>query len=433
MKVCRNGFLLNWTPNSWNCKKMEALDKIEADIISIRKQFPILDQKVNGKPLIYFDNGATTQKPKQVIDKIVEYYSSYNSNIHRGVHTLSQKATMAYDEARAFIAKYLNAKNPNEVIFTKGTTESINFVAKCFGQKFISKGDEIIVSEMEHHSNILPWQELCNSGGAMLKVIPVTDEGKLNYDAFEKLIDSNTKLISVTHVSNTLGTVNDVKRIIEFAHSKNIPVMLDGAQAIPHLKVDLQDLDVDFYCFSGHKVYAPTGIGILYVKEKWLNQFDVYQSGGGTIKTVSFEKTVYAESPHKFEAGTPNIEGAIALAEALKYVEQIGIGNIAKHEHELLVYATEKLLQIKDLKIYGTALCKAGVISFNVGNIHPFDIGTLLDKQGIAVRTGHHCTQPLMAHYGIQGTVRMSFAIYNTKDEIDVFIEALNKAIKMLR
>lgn len=411
---------------------MEALDKMEADIISIRKQFPILDQKVNGKPLIYFDNGATTQKPKQVIDKIVDYYSAYNSNIHRGVHTLSQKATTAYDEARVFIAKYINAKNANEVIFTKGTTESINFVAKCFGDKFIGKGDEIIVSEMEHHSNILPWQELCNNVNAVLRVIPITDEGKLNYDAFEKLVGPKTKLISVTHVSNTLGTVNDVKRIIDFAHKNDIPVMLDGAQAIPHLKVDLQELDVDFYCFSGHKVYAPTGIGILYAKEKWLNEFNAYQTGGGTIKTVSFEKTVYAEAPHKFEAGTPNIEGAIALAEALKYVEQIGIGTIAKHEHELLVYATEKLLQIKHLKIYGTALCKAGVISFNVGDIHPFDIGTLLDKQGIAVRTGHHCTQPLMAHYGIQGTVRMSFAIYNTKEEIDVFIEALNKTLKML-
>jgi cysteine desulfurase/selenocysteine lyase len=412
---------------------MEAIDKIETDIISIRKQFPILDQTVNGKPLIYFDNGATTQKPKQVIDKIVEYYSVYNSNIHRGVHTLSQKATTAYDEARAFIGKYINAKNSNEVIFTKGTTESINFIAKCFGQKFIAKGDEIIVSEMEHHSNILPWQELCTSAGAILKVIPVTDEGKLDYEAFEKLVSPKVKLISVTHVSNTLGTVNDVKRIIEFAHSKNIPVMLDGAQAIPHLKVDVQDLNADFYCFSGHKVYAPTGIGILFAKEKWLNQFDVYQAGGGTIKTVSFTKTEYAEAPHKFEAGTPNIEGAIALSEALKYIDNIGIGNIAKHEHELLVYATEKLLQIKDLKIYGTAPCKAGVISFNVGNIHPFDIGTLLDKQGIAVRTGHHCTQPLMARYGIQGTVRMSFAIYNTKEEIDFFINALNKTLKILQ
>jgi len=411
---------------------MEALNKIALDLVSIRKQFPILDQKINGKPLIYFDNGATTQKPKQVIDKITEYYSSYNSNIHRGVHTLSQKATTAYDEARAYVANFINAKKTSEVIFTKGTTESVNFVATCFGKKFISKGDEIVVSEMEHHSNILPWQELCNSTGAVLKVIPVTEEGKLDYVAFEKLLNPKTKLISVTHVSNTLGTVNDVKRIIDFAHSMNIPVMLDGAQAIPHLKVDVQDLDADFYCFSGHKVYAPTGIGILYAKEKWLNQFDAYQPGGGSIKTVSFAKTEYADAPHKFEAGTPNIEGAIALAEALRYVNEIGISTIANHEHELLIYATEKLLQINELKIFGTAPCKAGVISFNVGNIHPFDIGTLLDKQGIAVRTGHHCTQPLMARYGIQGTVRMSFAIYNTKQEIDVFIEALNKTLKML-
>lgn len=411
---------------------MKTLDKIELDSISIRGQFPILDQKINGKPLIYFDNGATTQKPKQVIDKITEFYSSYNSNIHRGVHTLSQKATAAYDEARAYVANYINAKKTSEVIITKGTTESVNFVATCFGNKFISEGDEIVVSEMEHHSNILPWQELCNAKGAVLKVIPVTEEGKLDYEAFEKLLNQKTKLVSVTHVSNTLGTVNDVKRIIEFARSKNIPVMLDGAQAIPHLKVDVLDLDADFYCFSGHKVYAPTGIGILYAKEKWLNQFDAYQPGGGSIKSVSFAKTEYADAPHKFEAGTPNIEGAIALAEALRYVNEMGISTIANHEHALLVYATEKLLQINDLKIYGTAPCKAGVISFNVGNIHPFDIGTLLDKQGIAVRTGHHCTQPLMQRYGIQGTVRMSFAIYNTKQEIDVFIEALNKTLKML-
>ena len=399
---------------------------------TIRDEFPILNRVVNNKPLVYFDNGATTQKPNQVINSIVNYYSNYNSNIHRGVHTLSVEATNAYDCSRKIIAEFIGALNPEEVIFTKGTTESINFVAHCFSEKFISAGDEVLVSEMEHHSNILPWQECCRKKGASLKIIPVKDNGTLDELAFEKLISSKTKIISITHVSNTLGTVNNVEKIIQYAHAKNIPVLIDGAQAIPHLPIDLQKLDADFYCFSGHKVYAPTGIGVLYAKEKWLNLFEPYQSGGGTIKSVTFEKTEYANFPHKFEAGTPNIEGAIALAEAFKFLRKFGISTIANHENALLEYCTQQLNQIENVVILGNAPCKAGVISFNVKNIHPYDIGTLLDKQGIAVRTGHHCTQPLMNRFGVQGTVRISFAIYNSNNEIDVFIEALKKSIKLL-
>lgn len=408
------------------------MSKIGYDVQEVRKQFPILSRKVNGKPLVYFDNGATTQKPKQVIDAIVEYYSSYNSNIHRGVHTLSQEATTRYDEARAYVAQYLNAHSANEIIFTRGTTESVNFVAFNFS-RLIHEGDEILVSEMEHHSNILPWQKLCQDKKAVLKVIPVDDNGQLQEGAFEKLVSTKTKIISLAHVSNTLGTINNVKSMIEYAHSKNVPVMVDGAQAVPHMAVDVQDLDADFYCFSGHKIYAPTGIGVLYAKEKWLNVFDVYQSGGGTIKTVTFEKTEYTDGPHKFEAGTPHIEGAIALAEALRYVNNIGIDNIAQHEHELLVYATQKLKEIKDLHIIGEAANKAGVISFVIDNIHPFDLGMLLDAQGIAVRTGHHCTQPLMNRYKINGTVRVSFGLYNTKEEVDALITGINKALQRLR
>lgn len=411
---------------------MKPVVENKIDIQHIRKQFSILNRTVNGKPLVYFDNGATTQKPKRVIESIVGYYSNFNANIHRGVHTLSQEATTAYDNARKYIADYIHADSPEEVIFTKGTTESINFVAECFGELFFQEGDEVILSEMEHHSNILPWQALCERKKGKLRIIPVDDFGRLDLSKFDEMISERTKIIALTHVSNTLGTVNDVQLIIEKAHAKNIPVLIDGAQAIPHLGVNVKELSADFYCFSGHKVYAPTGIGILFAKKKWLSQFRPYQYGGGTIKSVTFEKTEYAESPHKFEAGTPNIEGAIALAEALKFVNEIGIGELAKHEHELTVYATERLKEINGVKIFGDVPCKAAVISFNVGSIHPFDIGTLLDKQGIAVRTGHHCTQPLMQRYEIPGTVRISFAIYNTKEEINVFIEALKKAIKML-
>lgn len=411
---------------------METVSKIGYDVQEVRKQFPILARKVNGKPLVYFDNGATTQKPMQVIEAIVDYYSSYNSNIHRGVHTLSQEATTRYDEARAYVAQHLNAASANEIIFTRGTTESVNFVAWAFG-KFVNEGDEVLISEMEHHSNLLPWQQLCKTKKAVLKIIPVDENGQLIQEIYRQLVTDKTSIIAFAHVSNTLGTVNPVKEMIAFAHKKNIPVMVDGAQAVPHMAVDVRELDADFYCFSGHKVYAPTGIGVLYAKEKWLNLFDAYQTGGGTIKTVTFENTEYTEGPHKFEAGTPNIEGAIALAEALKYVDHIGMDKIAHHEHELLVYATQKLKAIPGLKIIGEAAEKAGVISFVIGNVHPLDLGMLLDAQGIAVRTGHHCTQPLMQRYKINGTVRVSFALYNTFEEIDQLVTGINKSLQRLK
>lgn len=402
------------------------------NIEEIRKQFPILNVSINGKPLVYLDNGATTQKPKLVVDAITDYYSNTNANIHRGVHSLSQLATTRYDQARKYIADYINAELPEEVIFTKGTTDSINLIAACF-EKFVAENDEILISEMEHHSNILPWQVLCEKKKAKLKVIPINDKGELIIEQFQELVSAKTKLIAITHVSNTLGTINPVKEIISIAHKNNVPVLIDGAQSIPHLKVDVRDLDADFFVFSGHKVYAPTGIGICYAKKKWWDQFSSYQTGGGTIKTVSFEKTEYAEAPHKFEAGTPNIEGTIVLAEALKFVSAIGIEEIHQHENELSIYAESKLKELPDVKIIGEAKNKAGVISFVVEGIHPFDIGTILDKQGVAVRTGHHCTQPLMQRFGIPGTIRISFAIYNTKEEIDIFITALQKAIKMLK
>jgi cysteine desulfurase/selenocysteine lyase len=402
------------------------------DVHKIRKDFPILSRMVNDKPLIYLDNGATSQKPKHVIDAIVECYTTQNANIHRGVHRMSQDVTDVYENARITVQKHIGAKNENEIIFTRGTTESINFIATVFGKKYVNAGDEIIVSEMEHHSNILPWQQLCEEKNAVLKVIPMTDSGELQMDEYKKLLSEKTKLIAIAHVSNTLGTVNPVKEMIAIAHSKNIPVLVDGAQSIPHIKVDVQDLDADFYCFSGHKVYAPAGVGILYGKEEWLKKLPNYQVGGGTIKTVSFNTSEYAESPLRFEAGTPNIEGGIGLAAALDYINTLGIKNIAVYEQELLDYATEKLSAIHNLRIIGTAKEKASVISFVVEGIHPLDIGILLDAQGIAVRTGHHCTQPIIAHYKIPGTVRASFSFYNTKDEIDVFANAIVKSIKRI-
>ncbi|WP_317125156.1 MULTISPECIES: cysteine desulfurase [unclassified Flavobacterium] len=402
------------------------------DVHKIRKDFPILSRMVNNKPLIYFDNGATTQKPQQVIDSLIKYYTVQNANIHRGVHRMSQDVTDEYENARITVQKHIGAKQEHEIIFTSGTTDSINFIATAFGKKYVNAGDEIVVSEMEHHSNILPWQQLCEEKNAVLKVVPITDSGELCMDEYKKLLSAKTKLIAITHVSNTLGTVNPVKEMIAIAHSKNIPVLVDGAQSIPHIKVDVQDLDADFYCFSGHKVYAPTGVGILYGKEEWLNKLPNYQVGGGTIKTVSFDKSEYAESPLRFEAGTPNIEGGIGLAVALDYINVLGLENIATYEHELLGYATEKLSAIDNLRIIGTAKEKASVISFVVDGIHPLDLGMLLDAQGIAVRTGHHCTQPLMAHYQIPGTVRASFSFYNTKEEIDVFANAIVKSIKRI-
>lgn len=412
--------------------KTEATTVNVYDVQKYRRDFPILSRQVNGKPLVYFDNGATTQKPKQVIDSIVTYYSEYNANIHRGVHRLSQEASAAYEEARRKVRNHIAATHDEEIIFTRGTTDAVNLVAHAYLRNRLQPGDEIVITGMEHHSNILPWQQLCEERGAILRVIPVTDSGELDQSAVQKIFSPKTKFFAFTHVSNTLGTINPAKELTAFAHDHNVPVFIDGAQAIPHLEVDVRDINCEFYCFSGHKVYAPTGIGALYVKKDLLDDMQPYQTGGGTIKTVTFEKTEYVSGPLKYEAGTPNIEGAIGLGVALDYVNEIGMENIAAHEHELFVYAKSKLKEISGIRFIGEAKNQAGVISFVVGNIHPFDIGTILDQQGVAVRTGHHCTQPLMSCFGIPGTVRVSFALYNTKEEIDMFIVALQKAVKML-
>ncbi|MTE27040.1 aminotransferase class V-fold PLP-dependent enzyme [Winogradskyella ouciana] len=401
------------------------------DVKAIRKDFPILNREVNGKPLIYFDNAATSQTPQQVIDVIVDYYSNYNANIHRGVHSLSQEATDAYEQARLKIQKHFNAKHPYEVILTSGTTHGINLVANGFSS-LLEKGDEVIVSALEHHSNIVPWQMLCERTGAILKVIPMNENGELILSEFNSLLNENTKLVFVNHISNALGTINPIKDIIEKAHSVGAAVLVDGAQSCPHIKPDVQELDVDFYVCSAHKMCGPTGVGMLYGKEKWLKKLPPYQGGGEMIAEVTFEKTTYADLPHKFEAGTPNICGGIAFGAAIDYMNQIGFDSISQYEHGLLEYATEQLLQIEGLKIYGTSKNKTSVISFNVGNIHPYDIGTILDKMGIAVRTGHHCAQPIMDFYKIPGTIRASFMFYNTKEEIDTFIASLKKAVMML-
>ncbi len=403
-------------------------DKID----EIRAEFPILSEKIYNKPLIYFDNAATTQKPRCVVEKINYAYYHLNSNIHRGVHYLSMKATEAHEAARAKVAHFLGAAKREEIIFTRGTTEAINLVAHTFGDTFCNAGDEVIISVMEHHSNIVPWQMLCERKNMKLKVIPMNSDGELIIEEFKKLISERTKIISVAHVSNVLGTVNPVREIIETAHAANIPVLIDGAQAVPHIKVNVQDIDADFYVFSGHKIYAPTGIGVLYGKEKWLNAIKPYQGGGEMIQTVTFKKTTYNELPFKFEAGTPDYVGSTALAEALNYVESIGIDEIAAYEHELTEYAMQRLREIEGIRFFGTAKEKSAVISFLVGNIHPYDMGMLLDKLGIAVRTGHHCAQPLSDSLGIPGTVRASFAFYNTKEEIDAFIEALKRVVMML-
>ncbi|WP_179333828.1 aminotransferase class V-fold PLP-dependent enzyme [Winogradskyella costae] len=401
------------------------------DVQKIRKDFPILQREVNGKPLVYFDNAATSQTPQQVIDVIVDYYSNYNANIHRGVHSLSQEATDAYEQARLKIQKHFNAKQSHEIIFTSGTTHSINLVANGFSS-LLKKGDEIIVSALEHHSNIVPWQMLCERTGASLKVIPMNENGELILSDYDALLNKNTKLVFVNHISNALGTINPIEYIIEKAHAVGAAVLVDGAQSCPHLKPDVQALDVDFYVCSAHKICGPTGVGMLYGKEEWLNKLPPYQGGGEMIAEVSFEKTTYAGLPHKFEAGTPNICGGIAFGAALDYMNAIGFDAIANYENELLDYGTKELLKIESVKIYGTAKEKTSVISFNVKNIHPYDIGTILDKMGIAVRTGHHCAQPIMDFYKIPGTVRASFMFYNTKEEIDTFITALKKAIMML-
>lgn len=401
------------------------------DIKSIREDFPILNRKVNGKPLVYLDNAATSQTPQQVIDVIVDYYSNYNANIHRGVHTLSQEATDAYENARRTIQSHFNAKHPHEIIFTSGTTHSINMIANGFAS-LLKKGDEIIVSALEHHSNIVPWQMLCEKTGATLKVIPMNSKGELIISEYDMLLNENTKLVFVNHISNALGTINPIENIITKAHDVGAAVLIDGAQACPHLKPDVQKLNVDFYVCSAHKICGPTGIGMLYGKEEWLQKLPPYQGGGEMIAEVSFDKTTYADLPHKFEAGTPNVCGGIAFGAAIDYMNTIGFETIAQYEGELLEYATTELLYIDGLKIYGTSANKTSVISFNVGNIHPYDLGTLLDKMGIAVRTGHHCAQPIMDFYKIPGTVRASFMFYNTKEEIDLFISALKKSIMML-
>jgi len=401
------------------------------DVKSIREDFPILNRKVNGKPLVYLDNAATSQTPQQVIDVIVDYYSNYNANIHRGVHTLSQEATDAYENARRTIQSHFNAKHPHEIIFTSGTTHSINMIANGFAS-LLKKGDEIIVSALEHHSNIVPWQMLCEKTGATLKVIPMNSEGELIISEYDMLLNENTKLVFVNHISNALGTINPIENIITKAHDVGAAVLIDGAQACPHLKPDVQKLNVDFYVCSAHKICGPTGIGMLYGKEEWLQKLPPYQGGGEMIAEVSFDKTTYADLPHKFEAGTPNVCGGIAFGAAIDYMNTIGFETIAQYEGELLEYATTELLYIDGLKIYGTSANKTSVISFNVGNIHPYDLGTLLDKMGIAVRTGHHCAQPIMDFYKIPGTVRASFMFYNTKEEIDLFISALKKSIMML-
>jgi len=401
------------------------------NINDIRHQFPTLHQKVNGYPLVYLDNGATTHKPQVVIDAISQYYEKLNSNIHRGVHFLSQKATDAYEASRETIRQHLNAQYLHEIIFTKGNTEAINLVANGFGQ-ILQNGDEILVSAMEHHSNIVPWQMACKNSSATLKVIPMDKKGILDMESYKNLLSSKTKVVAVNHISNALGTINPVKEMIKWAHKVGAAVLIDGAQAGPHCKIDVQNLDADFYCISGHKLYGPTGIGALYGKEKWLKKLPPYQGGGEMIASVSFDKTSYADLPHKFEAGTPNIAGGIALKTAIDWVNQIGLDNIISYEKELIDYATNELSKIQDIRFIGQAKEKAGVISFLVGNFHPYDVGVILDKLGIAVRTGHHCAQPVMDQFSIPGTIRASFAVYNSTEEVNRLVEGVKKAQKML-
>jgi len=413
----------------------ESKDKMEKTIFNvqkIREDFPILKTLVHNKPLVYFDNAATTHKPKVVIEKITEFYEETNSNIHRGVHLLSQKATTEYEAAREKVLNFINAKKLSEIIFTKGTTDSINLVASSFGRAFVKEDDEILISHMEHHSNIVPWQLLCEATGARLKVIPINDDGELIFEEFEKLISPRTKLVSVVHISNSLGTINPVKEIIAKAHEYNIPVLVDGAQGIQHEKVDVQDMDCDFYAFSGHKLYGPTGVGVLYGKQEYLEQMPPYQGGGDMISHVTFEKTRYNTLPYKFEAGTPNIEGVIGLGTAIDYINSLETGTIYKYEHELSEYAHEKFRNsFPELKIIGNAKHKTGIISFILEGVHPHDIGTILDFEGIAIRTGHHCTQPVMERFNVPATARLSIGIYNTKEEIDYTVNSIKKVFEV--
>ena len=401
------------------------------DIKKIREDFPILSRTVYGTPLIYFDNGATTQKPRLVIDSLVDEYYSVNANVHLGVHYLSQQATELHEASRATVREFINARSINEIIFTRGTTEAINLLVSSFGEEFMEEGDEVILSVMEHHSNIVPWQLLAARKGIAIKVIPMNDKGELLLDEYEKLFSDRTKIVSVTQVSNVLGTVNPVKEMIATAHAHGVPVLIDGAQSVPHMKVDMQDMDADFFAFSAHKIYGPTGVGVLYGKEEWLDRLPPYQGGGEMIQHVSFEKTTFNELPFKFEAGTPDYIGTTGLAKALDYVTGLGMDHITAHEHELTTYAMQRLKEIPDIRIFGEATHKSSVISFLVGNIHHFDMGTLLDRLGIAIRTGHHCAQPLMQRLGIEGTVRASFAVYNTKEEIDALVAGVERVSKM--
>ena len=398
---------------------------IDAD--AIREDFPILDQLVYGKPLVYLDNAATSQKPRVVIDELTQYYSTDNSNIHRGVHRLSERATASYEAARVKAQRFINAAESKEVIFTRGTTEAINLVVNSYGRANVKAGDEVLITAMEHHSNIVPWQILCEEKGARLRVAPINDEGELILEEFAALINPKTKIVSLVHVSNALGTINPVQAVIEIAHRHNVPVMIDGAQAAPHVRLDVQELDCDFYAFSGHKVYGPTGIGVLYGKAELLDAMPPYQGGGDMIASVTFEKTTYNTLPYKFEAGTPNIAGTIGLGAAIDYVDQIGIERIARYEHELLEYGTGALSQISGLRLIGTAKEKAGVLSFVLDGVHPHDVGTILDREGIAIRTGHHCAMPLMDRFGIPATARASLAFYNTRKDIDALVEGIHK------
>ncbi len=415
---------------------METLEKTEVkqfDVEAVRKDFPILLKKIHGNPLVYLDNAATTQKPQAVIDSHIDFYLNHNANIHRGVHQLSNESTEAYEDARIKVQKFINAPDPREIIFTRGATESINLVTSTYGRRNIGEGDEIIISTMEHHANIVPWQILCGEKNSVLRIIPIDDNGEIIMDEYVKLLNDKTKFVSVTHVSNTLGTINPVKEIIRLAHERNIPVMIDGAQAVPHMKVDVQDLDCEFYVFSGHKMFGPTGIGVLYGKTKLLEAMPPYQGGGDMIMSVSFEKTTYNEIPNKFEAGTPNISGAIGLGISIDYLNKIDFSLLHKHEKQLLDYTTSKLEEIQGLKIIGKAKNKASVISFILEDINTLDLGIMLDTMGIAVRTGQHCTEPLMTRFGISGTVRASFALYNTIEEAEMFIKDLKRVIKLLQ
>ncbi len=423
------------TPKRQDAKKTSDLNNLKQafNVEKIRKNFPILKEKVYGKPLVYLDNAATTHKPLSVINALDEYYREYNSNIHRGLHFLSEKATVAYENARIKVQKFLNAADAREIVFTRGTTEGINLVAQTWGRKNVGTGDEIIVTLMEHHSNIVPWQMLCGEKGAILKVAPIDDAGELIADKIWKLFNPKTKLLALTHVSNALGTVNPIAEIVKIAHEKGVTVLVDGAQAIPHKAVDVQQLDCDFYTFSGHKIYGPTGIGILYGKYPLLDSMPPYQGGGDMIASVTFEKTLYKKPPHKFEAGTPHIAGVIGLGAALDYVSEIGLNPIAAHEQDLLTYGTQKLQEIPGLQLIGTARHKAGVLSFTLGEIHPHDIGTILDRQGVAIRAGHHCAQPVMERFHIPATARASFALYNTRDEIDTLVRALGKVLEVFK